>query len=119
MFSLQLGKNISPVKQMFFPNWEIIQRSVCVFRAKLTRNKSGQLENRKRQPDYKKSGCLLIMSGSVLLLGYSFEPLHHGEHDSHGDKANNQENSPAVTDGDRIVHKRAYPQQEVADSRST
>lgn len=60
MFSLQLGKNISPVKQMFFPNWEIIRHSVCVFRAKLTRNKSGQLENRKRQPDYKNQAAFLL-----------------------------------------------------------
>mgnify|MGYP001528881338 CR=1 FL=1 len=59
------------------------------------------------------------MLGTLLLLSYSFEPFHHSEHDSHGDKANNQEYGPAITDGDGIVHKRTNPQQEVTDSRST
>ena len=53
------------------------------------------------------------------LLGYTLQPLHHTEHDAHGDEADGSEDCPALPDRPSLVHERANPEQHIAYGRST
>ena len=53
-------------------------------------------------------------TGREGLLGDSFEPLNHAEHDAHRDETYGKEDCPADPDGPLVVHERSYPEQEVA-----
>ena len=84
------------------------------------------LEVRKSNPPAR---CILYASGPLKISGaatlflihsYSLEPLHHAEHHAHRYEADDHEHQPAhPLVAETVVHKRADPDEEVSDSRSS
>ena len=56
--------------------------------------------------------------GRLFVGGDFLEPLDHAEHDGHGDKADGEEDTPALPDRHGVVPDRAQEDEEVTDSRS-
>ena len=53
------------------------------------------------------------------LFSHSLQPLHHAEHDRHGDEADGEEHAPALPDVPSVEHDGTNEDEEVADGRGT
>ncbi len=62
-------------------------------------------------------GFPLKTCSAPALLGDTFQPLHHAEHNPHRHEADDEECRPALPNGHFVVHQRANPQEEVPDGR--
>jgi len=61
----------------------------------------------------------LRLYANSLLFGHPLKPLHHTEHDRHGDEADGEEHAPALPDVPSVEHDGTDEDEEVADGRGT
>ena len=71
--------------------------------------------NEKRPATASLFHCLFFVS----LFRHSLQPLHHAEHNGHGDQADEQEHAPALPDVPSVEHDGTNEDEEVADGRGS